>query len=108
MMGGVEIREATMDDAEAVSRVVDEVYVGGGWADPQRSPEYVAELLDVATRIREATVLAARDNGEIVATVTATQWPSPLANIATPGELEIRMLAVVPAARHLGTARGRW
>lgn len=94
-----------MDDSEAVSSVIDEVYIGGGWADPQRSPDYVAELLDARTRISQATVLLAEHNGETIATATAVQWPSPLANIAQPGELEIRMLGVVPTARHMGTAK---
>jgi ribosomal protein S18 acetylase RimI-like enzyme len=101
---GVQIRLATEQDAAVVSSIMEEVYVGGGWADPQRSPNHVAELLDAHTRIAEATVLLAADD-EPVGTITAAQAPSHLANIAVPGELEIRMLAVVPQARHRGIAR---
>jgi len=39
-----------------------------------------------------------------VGTVTATEGP-PLANIARSGELEVRMLGVLPAARRHGVAR---
>lgn len=66
-------------------------------ADPQRSPDYVAELLDVRTRIAEATVLLAEDVDRLIATITATTHPSHLANIARCGELEIRILGVLRA-----------
>ncbi len=99
------IREAIDADADVVARIIEEVYIAGGWADPQRSPDYVAELLDARTRIAEATVLIAEEGDRWAGTVTATQSPSGLANIARRGELEIRMLAVVPSARQRGIAR---
>jgi ribosomal protein S18 acetylase RimI-like enzyme len=102
----MQIRKAAPVDADDVVRIIREVYIGGGWADAERSPDYVAELLDAPTRIAQATVLLALDtDGLPVGTVTATQAPSHLANIARPGELEIRMLAVVPSARRKGIAQ---
>lgn len=80
-----------------------EVYVGGGWADPTRSPAYVDSLLDAETRIAQADVLLAEQDGHPVATVTATSGP-PWANIADAGELEVRMLAVLPGMRRQGVA----
>lgn len=97
------IRRATLEDAGVVSAMTEEVYVAGGWADPQRSPDYVRSLLDAPTRIRRATVLLALLDTLPVGTITATQGP-PLANIAREGELEIRMLGVLPPARRKGVA----
>jgi ribosomal protein S18 acetylase RimI-like enzyme len=100
----VHIRKATPADAAAVRNIVEQVYVGEGWADPQRSPDYVRSLLDAEGRIGAATVLLSEVEGRAVATLTAVQQP-PLANIAQPGELEVRMLAVLPDARRTGAAR---
>ncbi|MEZ5158990.1 MAG: GNAT family N-acetyltransferase [Candidatus Nanopelagicales bacterium] len=101
----MQIRTATPQDAPVVRSIIHEVYVGGGWADPRRSPAYVAELLDAEARIAGATVLVAEDDSGAVGTATATEAPSPLANIARPGELEVRMLGVIPPARGKGVAR---
>jgi ribosomal protein S18 acetylase RimI-like enzyme len=100
----VDIREATPADAPVVRGIIEAVYVGEGWADPEHSPEYVRSLLDADYRIAHATVLLAETDGRSVATVTAVEEP-PLANIARPGELEVRMLAVLPAARRSGAGR---
>ncbi len=98
------IRKATADDVATVTAIIEEVYVGGGRADPVTSPDYVRSLRDAATRIAQATVLLAEEDGISVGTVTATDGP-PFANIARPGELEVRMLAVLPDARRNGVAR---
>lgn len=100
----MQIRKATADDAATVTAIIEEVYVGGGWADPVTSPDYVRSLRDAGTRIALATVLLAEQDGTPVGTVTATDGP-PLANIVRPGELEVRMLAVQPDARRRGVAR---
>lgn len=102
--GPVHIRRATAEDALSVTAIIEEVYVGGGWADPVTSPDYVRSLLDAMNRIAQATVLVAEVDGRLVGTVTATDGP-PLANIVRPGELEVRMLGVLPAARRSGVAR---
>jgi ribosomal protein S18 acetylase RimI-like enzyme len=99
----VNIRRAAPEDAEAVRAIMAEVYVGGGWADPVRSPAYVHSLLDAAGRIAQADVLLAERDGLPVATITAAS-DRPFANIAGPGELEVRMLAVLPDARRQGVA----
>ncbi|MCU0298795.1 MAG: GNAT family N-acetyltransferase [Candidatus Nanopelagicales bacterium] len=97
------IRRATTDDIDAVNEIIGQVYVGEGWANPLHSPDYVRSLLDAATRIEQAEVLIAFVDDEPVGSVTVTDGP-PLANIAQPGELEVRMLAVLPQARRLGVA----
>ncbi len=86
-----------------MNAIIGQVYVGEGWANPMHSPDYVHSLLDGATRIEQAEVLIASVDDEPVGSVTVTDGP-PLANIARPGELEVRMLAVLPSARRLGVA----
>ncbi len=86
-----------------MNAIINEVYVGEGWANPLHSPDYVRSLLDAASRIEQAVVLVAVVGDDPVGSVTLTQ-DSPLANIAVPGELEVRMLAVLPRARRLGVA----
>lgn len=74
-------------------------------AGPIRSgrPPTSLNCSTLATRIAGATVLVARMTA--IGTATATQAPSHLANIARPGELEVRMLGVVASARGKGVAR---
>lgn len=100
----MQIRRATPDDAPAVRAIMQEVYVGEGWADPERAPEYVRSLLDAGIRIARADVFVADVDGRAIGTITATDRP-PLANIARPGELEVRMLAVLPTDRRSGAGR---
>lgn len=99
---GMEVRRATAFDADAVNSVMQKVYIGEGWADPDRSPQYVADLQDGLRRIENATVFVAEDHGVTVGTVTATLPRSPYANIAQGAELEVHMLAVLPAIRGRG------
>ncbi|QTE28711.1 GNAT family N-acetyltransferase [Pengzhenrongella sicca] len=120
-MADLIIRVATTpDDIAAAGALTAEAYLADGLLDPGDS--YLLELRDAARRAREATVLvallpasapsaeptsaapppAAR---ELAGTVTLAPAGSPYAEIAEPGELEIRMLAVAPAARRQGIAR---
>lgn len=99
----VYFRRATTEDIDIVNAIIGEVYVGEGWANPLHSPDYVRSLLDAAARIEQAEVLISFVDDEPVGSVTVTDGP-PLANIAEPGELEVRMLAVLPRARRLGVA----
>ena len=78
---------------------------------------YADELRDAERRAREATLLVAllppgegdggeaeRDDLVVVGTVTLAPYGTSYAEIAEPGELEIRMLAVAPEARRRGIA----
>lgn len=77
----------------------------GGLADP-----YAPNLRDVAVRAASATVLVAVDeNGDasqgdavLLGGVTLAFHGSAMAQLAGPGEAEIRMLAVDPAAQGRG------
>lgn len=97
-IGHVQIRQATLRDAELVRHITRTVYIGEGWAT---TPAYIQELLDVERRIVENTVLLA----DVVGTLTVAEPPHPSAHVALPGELEVRMLCVLPDARRIGVAQ---
>ncbi len=96
----VQIRQADLAEADQVGILAEQVYRQGGWADERYSPI----LLDASSRIEEAEVLVAVADGAIVGTVTVARPGSRFANMARPGEAEIRILAVEAAARGRGIA----
>ena len=59
---------------------------------------YLSFLADAGARASDAQVWVAVDDRGIVGTVTYVDPGSPLAEVATQGEAEIRTLAVAPAA----------
>jgi ribosomal protein S18 acetylase RimI-like enzyme len=99
-MSEAEIRRAGPDDADQVGTLAERVYRHGGWADER----YSKLLLDVPSRIEEATVFVAVADGVIVGTVTLGRPGTRFANMARAGEAEVRMLAVDEAARGQGIA----
>ncbi|WP_460725516.1 GNAT family N-acetyltransferase [Nocardia heshunensis] len=96
----VEIRDAEVGDYSAVGDLTVEVYVGEGHVNPQS--DYVAELADTATRAESAEILVAVRDGVVLGSLTMARPGTPYADIARPGELEFRMLAVSKQARGLG------
>lgn len=97
-IGHVHVRRATLRDADLVRHITRAVYVGEGWAT---TPAYIQELLDVERRIVENTVLLA----DAVGTLAIAVPPHPSAHVAKPGEIEVRMLCVLPDARRVGVAQ---
>ncbi|MBF6329189.1 GNAT family N-acetyltransferase [Nocardia transvalensis] len=95
-----EIRPIRPEEIRAVGSLTVEVYVGEGYISPE-SP-YVAELSDAETRAREAEVLVAVRDAAILGSLTMARPGTPYAEIARPGEIEFRMLAVAKQARGLG------
>ncbi len=98
------IRTAVDADAGAVGALSVLAYREDGYFDGVGGEELEADLADGARRIRDATVLVAEADGELVGTVTLAAPGTPFAETAGPGELEVRMLAVAPAARRRGIA----
>ncbi|WP_040797683.1 GNAT family N-acetyltransferase [Nocardia higoensis] len=94
------MRTATGADHDAIGELTVAVYVGEGYISPA-SP-YADELADIARRADSATLLVAEHDGEVVGSLTVARPGTPYADIARPGELEFRMLAVAHAARGLG------
>ena len=81
-----------------------QAYLADRLVDPAGS--YVDVLGDASRRARDAELLVAADPvGALLGTVTVCTPGSPLAEVSRPGELEFRMLAVHPHARHRGVGR---
>ncbi|MFE7798136.1 GNAT family N-acetyltransferase [Nocardia sp. NPDC057440] len=96
----VVVRTARPDEYDAVGELTVEVYVGEGYVVPG-SP-YAAELADITHRAASARVLVAAHGDRVVGSLTVARPGTPYAEIARPGELEFRMLAVSKTARGLG------
>ncbi|MFD5810901.1 GNAT family N-acetyltransferase [Rhodococcus aetherivorans] len=96
----IEIRRVSPDEYDAVGALTVDVYVGGGFVEPD--DPYAERLRDTAARDKHTEVVVALADGEIVGSVTLAEPASRFAHIAEKGELEFRMLAVAPSARGRG------
>jgi len=96
----VVVRSATPADADVVGTLTEGVYRAGGFTDDA----YATVLRDAAARIAVADVLVAELDGRIVGSLTVAAPGSPFGELATSGEAEVRMLAVVDEARGGGVA----
>ncbi|MFG2842266.1 GNAT family N-acetyltransferase [Kitasatospora sp. NPDC048296] len=96
------IRQALPRDLEEAGRITVEAFVGDGYTKPTSG--YVDLLRDAGRRSREAELLVAVDTADervlgcVTFAVGGTEW----ADIATPREGEIRMLATATASRGRG------
>jgi ribosomal protein S18 acetylase RimI-like enzyme len=100
----VVVRAARPGDEEAVGAITEAAYRHDGHLEVDGSDGYATLLRDGATRMTEATVLVAEVDGAVVGSVTVAPAGTPWANVARPGELEVRMLAVAETARRRGVA----
>ncbi|MFR0358153.1 GNAT family N-acetyltransferase [Streptomyces sediminimaris] len=98
----VVIRRAGPADYEILGGITAEAYLRDGLLAFDSGGRYLAELKDVAGRAAAARVLVAEADGQLLGGVTLVPSGGPMADIARPGEAEIRMLAVAPAARGRG------
>jgi ribosomal protein S18 acetylase RimI-like enzyme len=96
----VTIRPAHLDELPAVGELTVAAY------EEYMEPEdfYLAHLRDAVTRAREAELYVAELEGRLAGTVTFCPQGSPWAELAQPGEGELRMLGVHPALRRRGVA----
>ncbi len=94
------IRRAREEDLEAAGEVTVEAFVGDGHTQPGTA--YVPLLRATRRRTDEAELLVAVDGDELLGCVTFAVGGTEWADIATPDEGEIRMLAVGAAARGRG------
>jgi len=98
------IRQARPQEYPTVGEITAQAYLGDGLLDFGESDEYLHELRDVAKRAAAADVLVAVEPGDrVLGGVTFVPQGGPMADIAQPGEAEIRMLAVARGARGRGT-----
>ncbi|AJP03723.1 acetyltransferase [Streptomyces cyaneogriseus subsp. noncyanogenus] len=96
------IRRAVPGDYAPLGEITAHAYLQDGLLDFGESDAYLGELRDVAGRAAAAEVLAAVEDERVVGGVTFVPSGGPMADIARPGEAEIRMLAVAHAARGRG------
>lgn len=106
-MTGAEVRVAGPDDVTAAGALTAEAYLADGLLGDDDG--YTDELRDAVRRAAEAVLLVAvaraPDGREaVVGTITVAPYGSSYAEVAEPGEVELRMLAVAPEARGQGIA----
>ena len=98
------IREALPEELPAVGELRVEAYVAGyGMATEEVG--YAAVLRDAPGHAVHAEVLVALRQGELVGTVAIAPAGVPLAEVAQPGEVEFRFMAVAPHAWRQGIAQ---
>ncbi|MEV6053554.1 GNAT family N-acetyltransferase [Streptomyces sp. NPDC052107] len=98
----IQIRPAAPTEYDALGEITAQAYLQDGLLDFGESDAYLAELRNVARRAAAADVLVATRNDTLLGGVTFVPSPGPMADIARPGEAEIRMLAVARAGRGQG------
>ncbi|MEG3631051.1 GNAT family N-acetyltransferase [Streptomyces poriticola] len=96
------IRRAAPAEYRTVGEITAQAYLQDGLLDFGESDGYLRELRDVAKRAAAAEVLVAVAGEELLGGVTFVPSGGPMADIAGPGEAEIRMLAVDRTARGRG------
>ncbi|MEV5545311.1 GNAT family N-acetyltransferase [Streptomyces sp. NPDC052309] len=96
------IRQAAPEEYEALGEITAQAYLQDGLLDFGESDAYLVELRDVAKRAAAAEVLVATADERVLGGVTFVPSGGSMADIAAPGEAEIRMLAVAREARGRG------
>jgi ribosomal protein S18 acetylase RimI-like enzyme len=103
---GFQIRPVLPAEHAALGEVSVRSYLEGGLLINGLADEYASHLRDVPARAAAATVLVAVDAVEggsaLLGGVTLAFHGTAMAQLAGPGEAEIRMLAVDPAAQGRG------
>ncbi|WP_454051407.1 GNAT family N-acetyltransferase [Cellulomonas sp. Marseille-Q8402] len=102
----VRVRVARAEDLDQAGALTAEAYHADGLLAVDE--DYEDELRDAARRAREAVLLVAVVPGGagdvVLGTLTLAPYATSYAEVAEPGELELRMLAVAPEARRRGVA----
>jgi predicted thioesterase/GNAT superfamily N-acetyltransferase len=98
------IREALPEELPAVGELRVKAYVAGyGMATEEVG--YADVLRDAPGQAADAEILVALRQGELVGTVAIVRPGQPLADVAQPGEVEFRFMAVAPHAWRQGIAQ---
>ncbi|MEU6217106.1 GNAT family N-acetyltransferase [Streptomyces sp. NPDC047022] len=96
------IRQVEAGEYEALGEITAQAYLRDGLLDFGEDDFYLGELRDVAKRAASAEVLVAVEHARLLGGVTFVPGVGPMADIAGPGEAEIRMLAVAHTGRGHG------
>jgi ribosomal protein S18 acetylase RimI-like enzyme len=99
----ITIRPAAEADFDAIRRNTVEAYAEAGFIDDEYAYNHI--LAGVEESEKYAALLVAEQDGKIVGSVFVTQAGGEYSDVAHDGELEFRMLAVVPEAQRRGTGR---
>ncbi|MFG3018720.1 GNAT family N-acetyltransferase [Streptomyces sp. NPDC048254] len=94
----ITIRPADPAEYGPLGEITAQAYLQDGLLDYGEGDEYLPVLKDVAHRAAAAEVLVAVDGERLLGGVTFVAGPGPIADIARPGEAEIRALAVAHEA----------
>ncbi|MEV6931005.1 GNAT family N-acetyltransferase [Dactylosporangium sp. NPDC051485] len=102
-MADIEVRLVSASEYDAAGELSEAAYRH----DYTISDVYRADIRDVAARAVEHQVWVAVDvgSGELLGTVATPRPGARLSELARPGELDFRLLAVSPAARRRGVGR---
>lgn len=98
----MEIRVVEESEHAALGELTAETYLADGHLVYGRDDPYLPALRDVAARARDAEVLVAVEDGQVLGGITLASEPGPMTQLAKAGECEIRMLVVGHAARGRG------
>jgi ribosomal protein S18 acetylase RimI-like enzyme len=98
----LEVRQARVDEIALVGDLTVRAYVESGGLDPDA--DYVRTLARASDRAAAAPLYVAVRDGSVVGAVSLVRYGGEWADIAEPGELELRMLVVDPAALGTGVA----
>jgi len=98
------IEQAPPGDYERVGELTAQSYFAAGHFETPEH-DYLQFVRKVQERAEQSEIYVARRQGEIIGSMTLIQVGSDYADIALPGELEIRMLSVDPAAQRAGVGR---
>ncbi|RCW39118.1 putative N-acetyltransferase YhbS [Halopolyspora algeriensis] len=102
-MSTVTIRAARPEDLDAVGEVTARAYMEGGHIGDRS--DYLGKLRDAADRAEKAELLVAVEGDKVLGSVTVARDGTEYTEMARPGEIEFRMLAVAPEAAGRGVGR---
>jgi ribosomal protein S18 acetylase RimI-like enzyme len=103
-MATLSIRTAFPHDYQAAGELTATAYLDGGHISPDND-FYLPVLRDAARRARGAELLVAVEDDTVLGTLTLARHGDDLSELAGPGEVELRMLAVDPGAARRGVGR---
>lgn len=102
---GVEFRSARVEEYPQIARVTIQGFENGPYGKAT-DPERIALLNDCAGRAAAGDLLVAVNGDEVVGTATLLRPGSPYGRQGQADESELRLVAVMPAARGRGVAAG--
>lgn len=100
------IRPVEPGEYAELGEITAQAYLLDGLLDFGESDAYLGRLRDVAGRAAAAEVLVAVERGTVLGGVAFVPGPGPMADLAEPGEAEIRMLAGRPRGPGTGCRGG--